>query len=134
MTSECCMKIFNCVPDENATGYYRAVLPGRHLAKQGYDITTSTDLAHLDYDVFILHRVIKQSFKPVIEDILSQGKRLWLELDDNLTNVPDWNPASVWATDKTNLELFRWSCQVAHRLIVSTSPLRRALAEWGVDA
>lgn len=120
-------RVFVHLPDYQATGFYRAVLPARHctdpLAAEGIELVLSGELKSWDkYDAYIFHRLFNPKFLPTVGNIKRRGERVVLETDDDLWNIPDWNPAKLTDDDLGVLSL---ACSVADKLFVSTENLAR---------
>lgn len=133
------MLIYNLIPDYNAGGQYRAVMPSQFLPAllpEDYTFTTSTDLSEADldrYDWFIFHRCLKPSFIPVVSTMKAKGKKIIINIDDDVLSVPDWNPAHVWAREQANISTYLWGLKTADAVIATTEQLRTALITQDID-
>lgn len=112
----------------NAQSHYRQVLPARHCAGDGLELVVSQKLDGLDYDAFMWPRMINPKFAPTIEALKKKGKMIIWELDDDIWNIPAWNPAST-VYDKAHVLLCNWMAEQADVIIVSTDPLAEVVKE-----
>lgn len=113
--------------DNGACSYYRAVLPTRHcaapLAKEGIDLVCSDQLtSEDDFDCFIFHRIVNPVFMPTFELLKKLGKKLVIELDDDLWHIPAWNPASSHVGSE-QIELANKTLRLADEVWTSTPEL-----------
>lgn len=91
-------RIYLQVPDHFANGYLRAVLPAQHckeqLLQEGIEVVASEAInMNEPFDAYLFHRTFTPRFLPEIEKLKLAGKRVWWGTDDDLWNVPNWNPA-----------------------------------------
>jgi glycosyltransferase involved in cell wall biosynthesis len=125
-------RIFMLIPDYTACGYYRAIMPAVHCAEQlkaeGIELVASPNLdIREQYDAYILHRFPTVKFCAHLSELKKRAKIVW-ELDDDLWQLPAWNPASgeVTAVDLENLDA---ALDLSDFIIVSTMPLLKVVGE-----
>jgi glycosyltransferase involved in cell wall biosynthesis len=92
------MKIFMHAPEESGCTYYRNMLPQLHcyreLAKAGIELVVRKDILQVETaEVFILQRVIQDTFLPHFMKLKDAGVKQIFQTDDDLWNLPLWNPA-----------------------------------------
>ena len=119
-------KIFAHIPDLGGQGYHRAIWP-----TQFCNVTASQALPEdwQDYDVFILQRLIPPSWVDMIEWIKSKNKKFCWSVDDDLKNIPKWNPAFNTYNDPLNQEIIDLTIEVADEIIVSTDELKKMMPD-----
>ena len=118
-------RIYLQLPDFQATGHYRSVLPARFckepLASEGIDLDLRMDFNPSEdidrYDAFCFHRFLSPGFLPTLLKIKDAGKIIVWETDDLLTEVPEWSPA------RTTAEQRHYFIEDAANLITSWCPL-----------
>lgn len=92
------MRIFIHGIDNWACGYHRAWLPVMHLyrdmAQQGVELHWSQDLATDEsyYDAYVFSRMPSRDSLDFLKRVKPHAKIVW-NLDDDLWDVPAWNPA-----------------------------------------
>ena len=124
------MKIYDYVSDNTACGLYRAFLPAKHckeqLATEGVELITSNKMdLRPDYDVYIFHRSIPAGFLEDVKALKAQGKKIWLELDDDMWNLPPLNPSNI---DSTVLKLMDYIIdEVVDKVIVTNEILANVI-------
>lgn len=118
------------VPDMGACGYYRSKVPQQYQqATCGEFIyTESSEFANYStiswFDVFTLHRVPPVHVLGIFQNLKASGKTIVYEFDDDIFNIPDWNPNSS-RYDANALQRARVSINLADLIICSTEPLRQ---------
>jgi glycosyltransferase involved in cell wall biosynthesis len=115
------------ISDRGACSYYRAILPHRHckesLASEGIDLVCSEELRTDDnYDAYIFHRMIQPRFLPYLEELKKKGKRIVFEMDDDVWNIPKWNPASR-VFGQMEIDTINYTYDLADEIWVSTPEL-----------
>jgi len=124
-------KIFVHVPDNTACSYYRCVLPVTHCYHELSlkDIKLVADFQPLDgelFDVYFFNRVIKPDFWQYIQQLIQMGKKVVWQTDDDLWNVPTWNPAFYKIT-RLDINILSEVVQRANSLVFSTDYLADAI-------
>jgi glycosyltransferase involved in cell wall biosynthesis len=122
------VKIFLHIPDDHACTVYRAAMPMMHLysdlSNHGIHITGSDKTLPKEmFDIYIFNRLIRPEFYlNVVDPLLKMGKKLVWQADDDLWNIPKWNPASKLLNmdDLNATELYLNICK---SLWVSTNEL-----------
>lgn len=121
-------KLFLHIPNENACSLYRGTLPLKHLYSflSEHDILIVGDeqpLRHEEFDAYIFNRVVKHDFyKQCVELLIKHGKHLIWQSDDDVWNIPPWNPSRKLLGDY-DLVTTNYYIEKAEKLIVSTQPL-----------
>lgn len=125
-------KIFLHIPNDTGCSLYRGILPLVHCYHEltKHDVRLIGDKAPLlgeDFSHYIFNRIVNEEF--YIEHVLKymkDGKTLIWQSDDDLWNVPSWNPSSRLI--KPNLlaqtDIF---IEKASKLIVSTDSLAKLI-------
>lgn len=121
-------RIWYQLPDFQATGAYRAILPCRFLrepllAEEGIELDLRSEFTTDDvkkYDAFVFHRYLSPGFMPTLLKIKEMGKTVVWEVDDDLVNIPEWSPARNTTEERF---YFRLAIMLADHVIVSTEPL-----------
>ena len=113
------VKIFLHIPDNSACTVYRAEMPMLHLysdlSMNGIHITgDNKTLPKEIFDVYIFNRLIRPDFYiNIIDPLLKMGKQLVWQCDDDIWNIPEWNPASklLNVQDLNSTELYLDKCK-----------------------
>jgi glycosyltransferase involved in cell wall biosynthesis len=117
--------------DRGACSYYRARLPWKHCADQlkadGIDLVLSETLdTSEEFDAYLVHRVVHPQFMPYLEHIKSRGKKIVVEIDDDVYHIPAWNPAASVFGQK-ELDTLNRTFDLADQIWVSTAPLAEVI-------
>lgn len=119
-------------PSKSAFSYLRAACPVRfccdELAESAINLSAKTVLTRADldvFDIFIFHGVCREHFLPHVEWI-AQNKRLVWSLDDDLFQMPQWNPNRS-LIEGSGLQVLQHCLSLAQNVIVTTNRLRIAL-------
>jgi glycosyltransferase involved in cell wall biosynthesis len=121
-------KIFLNIPNETACSLYRGTLPIAHcyheLTHHGVRIIGDKGPLHEEeFSHYIFNRVINKDFYVQhIEQYIRDNKKLVWQSDDDLWNIPKWNPSSKLIT-KELLDMTNAFMTNALKLIVSTNEL-----------
>lgn len=121
-------KIFLHVPNETACSLYRGSLPIAHCYHEltEHDVRIVGDKAPLqeeDFSHYIFNRVVSKDFyEQHIEQYIKNNKKLIWQSDDDLWNIPDWNPSSKLITSEL-LEMTHIFMSKVLKFIVSTDEL-----------
>lgn len=88
-------KIYWLIPDEWASGFYRARLPAQ-FAKDNcgfvVDAFTYCNYAHMaTYDVFVYHRTPNAATTQVFQRLATEGRVVVYDCDDDVFNIPNWS-------------------------------------------
>lgn len=121
------MKIFIHIPDGAASSYYRSVLPYLHCFHEcscrGIKLVSGKQPETGEpFDAYFLQRIIKPQFWTYAQELIRNGAKIIWQTDDDLWNIPEWNPAyhKVTALDKNVLSEV---VERAHHLVTSTQYL-----------
>ena len=126
------VKIFLHLPDDLACTVYRAKMPMLHLYNElslhGVHITGDIKtLKHENFDIYIFNRLIRPNFyMEVVAPWLELGKKFVWQGDDDLWEIPKWNPANrlLNRDDLNSTELYMSKCEA---LWASTEHLAQTL-------
>jgi glycosyltransferase involved in cell wall biosynthesis len=124
-------KVYLNIADPGACSYYRARLPARHcteqLAAEGIDLDCSEtlDIRH-QFDAYVFHRLVNPDFVPVAESLKLMKRKIVVELDDDMWNVPKWNPA-YHTFNEAAQRLMNYTLDLADEIWVSTEPLAQVV-------
>jgi len=92
-------KIFLHIPDAHACTVCRAIMPMMHLysdlSNHGIHIIgDNKTLPKEEFDFYIFNRLIRpSSYLEIVDPLLKQGKQFVWQCDDDLWQIPIWNPA-----------------------------------------
>jgi hypothetical protein len=126
------MKILAICPNsQDATAFYRVLMPLLNLQKTGhitFEITDNPSFAKLlEADIVFLQRPCTEAHLGIAERCKLYNKPLVVDYDDNLFVVPESNPAySFYATESVRNSMAK-CIQLADHVIVSTKPLQAYL-------
>lgn len=134
------MKIFAGHDGGSGCAYWRIILPMRHLAEHGYDITIAS--ADLDkgkaitasgmagHDVIIGQRFNKPGGVHVFREARTPASRLVYELDDDVfsINAENFSAYTLWQ-DPGVLDAAIHAMEIADLITCSTEPLAEVLRE-----
>lgn len=87
------------ISDKTACSYYRAQLPYKYckddLLKECIHLHCDENLNFMDeYDAYIFQRSFKPGFLDHIDKLKKAGKVIVTSIDDDMWNLPPWNPAN----------------------------------------
>lgn len=149
------MKIlFVAEAGESACREVRADIPAEGLLQHGHDVwVTPVMFENADGKLYGYdHIAEKQLPRPDVvivrhtngpdgeawdsvdmyEQARQKGQRLFYDMDDDMWNIPDWNPASQWVTEDVQRLIVR-NVNACDALIVSTDAIARSALEHGVN-
>ena len=121
--------------DGGAVGHYRIIWPMGCLAGKGFaDITTFVNVA-LDNEVInksdlvVLQRVMGNQSVAVVHLLKNEGKKVVVEVDDDLFNISKFNPVRSKITDdiKDSLKEIYRSVDL---VTVTTEPLAESIRKY----
>lgn len=125
--------IFIHLADDSASTLHRCTQPLKFcraaLAADGVKMVAKPGLTEEDlysHDCYIFRSVLNSQFWPVI-DQLKRRAVVVLSVDDDLANIPEWNPASDRMAGDSAKAVFKTTLQMADKLLVSTHKLAEAL-------
>jgi len=123
------LKIIAFRGDRAACFFYRLSAPLSYVAEQNKDwditITGVLDTRKLtDYNIAIMQRQYKADvFYPILA-MKKNGTKLIYEIDDDLFNVPDWNPASKVLGKKAVQDNIKYFLSNVHAIFTTTEHLK----------
>lgn len=121
-----------CPTPTDATSFYRCVWPLAKLQSDGeisFDTVTERDWVKMAVaDIVFLQRPYLPKHKTICEEAKLWGKKIWLDYDDWLYDVPATNPAHGVYSNNTVQEVMDYCIEQADVITVSTSPLQKLLA------
>lgn len=126
-------KIFVHLPDDHACTVYRAQMPYLHLyselSSQGIHLTADNKtLPKEEFDIFIFNRLIRPNFfSEVILPWNRLGKSFVWQCDDDLWQIPQWNP-SIQQLNEQDLDSTDKYIELAKALWVSTKQIKDFVA------
>lgn len=74
------------------------------------------------FDAYIFPRVVRPQVQEYLKHLSSEGKRIAIEMDDDLWHIPEWNPAYPHIREP-ELARLNWSVDLADMIFVSTPDL-----------
>lgn len=122
-----------CGVGPDGCGFYRGRQPSAALAAAGVDSTirrhitrtfrgAETLAIRTPGDVIVFQRPMPAEMPSLMRCAVREGRRVVVELDDDVWSIAPHNPAARWF-DAATLARLADCCQVAHAVIVSTEPL-----------
>lgn len=135
------MRVLLLKADDGGCGFYRMEEPARVAKENGIDVevrdfvnatTQGQKVLNVNeptYDVFVFQRPLNHQLVQAMEILQSQGRKVMVELDDDLVNTPMHNDAYHAVNPKAN-PYHNWShlvraCKIADGMIVSTPALQK---------
>lgn len=97
-------RVYWPLQDDSACTYYRSAMPFAYMQTKAdeYYTEASRFFSHnsLSYfDAIWVNRAPSANVMAIVESIRRDGKVLIYEADDNLFDIPAWNPAHKWYTE-----------------------------------
>lgn len=126
-------KIWLAAKDFSACTYYRSRAPAQFCATESLKIEHGVGLdLKKEYNALIIHGVIQPKWMQIFKDIQAKGMKIAINLDDDIFNIPEWNPAiqSYKQIERDNLA---WTLDHCDLVIVSTQPLAKVCREHMTD-
>lgn len=133
-------RIFGWIAGNDGCGFYRLKQPLSQLADAnpaGYATSCDTILPRdfMDYDVIIGQRVCEwNEVRNPVEQFgnlsMDHDQLTVYELDDNLWELPEDNPAHTYFSEVARQENMRACCSMADMVIVSTEPLAEVVRKY----
>lgn len=119
--------MFGWTAGDDGCAYYRMRLPLEELDADGHvtlaDVRMPEDWREQS-DVIVAQRTCNPGPSLTWQQLSREpGRRLVYELDDDLLNVPPWNPASTFFAQDHVRAGISANIEVAHLVTVSTEPL-----------
>lgn len=116
--------------DQGGCGYWRMALPSRYIDRTGLyvDVTGgAVDFDHLlEYDTICVQRVSNWDSVSVLERMKKVGKRIIYDIDDDLFDIPDDNPAAKGFGRSEQMAAVE-CMKLADAVTVTTVPLQERL-------
>jgi glycosyltransferase involved in cell wall biosynthesis len=120
--------------ERNACSLYRCELPVIHcyhdLSLKGIRLSLSEMLSTSEYaDAYIFHRIISPELYGFAHQVKSEGAKVIWHTDDDVFNIPSWNPASQKISEndiRATIDLI----YISDRIIVSTPFLGNTLDQF----
>jgi hypothetical protein len=134
-------RILELIPDISSCAHYRNVMPALNcrdeLLKHDIELDTTDKFTLEDsgkYDCYIFSRTPPEKMYPVVLSLAARGSKIVWDLDDELWNIPDWNPYKK-EYDDIRLAFLGLYLSLSSHLICSTENLRQsALKKFvGID-
>lgn len=129
------VKILAVIPNQtDATSFYRSGGPLLALKKSWEELDTfSVDrhnwFVHQMCDIVFLQRPYKKDHLDIVEMAKLNGKKVWVDFDDDLFNVPFSNPAyRIYGNDQSKFNIAK-IISLADHVTVSTEPLKKLLQD-----
>lgn len=128
-------KILEVIMGKTSCEYYRNILPAaccrEELAKFNIEIISSyiggADQQWLSsFDAYVISRIPPMEFYPIAYYLKSTKKKIILDIDDELWNIPEWNPAKKYY-DGSLLTFLPLYLHLADVITVSTRNLADSL-------
>ncbi len=127
-------KIHCVIPHYNdSTAWYRSTAPIIALKHHGIDFVMKQSVDWVDMlytDIVFLQRPFKNDFKDIVEYARNCNKPIWIDFDDDLNSVPDYNPHRHVFKDGIDKENFQLMISMANVVTVTTDYLRDKYKEF----
>ncbi len=107
--------------DIGATYDYRARKPSLFCGIDQFFESSEVSM-DADVDVFVFRRLLKPYLTQFIEWAVKNGRKVVIDLDDDIWHIPKWNPAHT-TYDQAALDLINYSLDLATHITVSTPTL-----------
>jgi len=126
------MKVLFISEGPNGCGLYRAEIPIRYLPGVGIDARLSHVNA-LDHelewaDVLVVQKQYERHFYQKVLNYKRAGKKIVYEIDDDVFNIPPWNPAHIhFHRIKGNIIQY---LRLADAVTVSTPYLKNQISKY----
>lgn len=130
----------DCPNNLDATSLYRGIGPFSHLAKtidEDYNWIMTNEGHWPLYswvDILFLQRPHSEDHKIKARIAQRMGAKLWIDYDDNLIDVPDWNPVHKHYKDPMVKANIIWFVAAADVVTVSTQQLAEQLNPYRSQA
>lgn len=131
------IRILPVIPNStDATSFYRGGGPLKALKREWDDLEIHmTDkhnwFTHQMVDIIFLQRPYKKEHLDIVEMAKLNGRKVWVDFDDDLFNVPQSNPAyKIYGNDQTKFNIAK-IINLADAVTVSTKSLKQLLQEPG---
>src|SRR6202012_1205267 len=113
----------------DANSFWRCAGPLSYLDQSGLVRVefNTRDRVHwsdmIQYDIIFLHRPCSNEHLQIMQLAKSQGKPVWVDYDDWLFGIPEWNPTAP-LYNATSTQMVMSQCLVSADLVsVSTTEL-----------
>jgi len=122
--------------DRAACWFYRLHAPLIHVAKNNpdFDITVSGAITkeqlEQKFDIVILQRQYKMDVLAPVLELKKKGSKLIYEIDDNLFDIPKWNPAHKILSKKSVQAGIRRFLSEIDAIFVTTEDLQGVYNEF----
>ena len=121
-------------PDSSdACAFYRSVGPLAHLAQFSdlkFKVVTSSEVAWptiMTSSLFLFQRPASDTDFEAFNLVKNSNRKIWLDFDDDLLNVPESNPAFPYYQTPEIRENVQSMLKDADAITVSTKPLQKSL-------
>lgn len=125
------MMIITHIP-ASASSFYRAFGPLSELRPEGWSLHKPTDQFDwsdlVQNDVIFFHRPTDSMQLKIMEQSKSMGRKIWVDHDDNLLDVPPRNPGGEYA--RKNTEFIQECIRLADIVTTSTPDLMNLYKQY----
>ncbi len=126
------MNIIFFLGDLQGCGFYRCGIPAKYLLRSGVNTTLFTQFSDdiLNWaDLCVLQRQYSSAFLEHIIRFKKLSKKFVYDLDDDLFNIPYWNPAKRLISEKDISKALEY-LKVVDILTTSTPFLKKRLTQY----
>lgn len=118
---------------DNACTHYRTLIPAKHLQQKGVKVTLvnsvgEIDLSNVKDKIYIFGRSCLYFELDVFREIKQRGGIVIYEIDDDLLDLPSWNPSSGFFL-KVQV-VIRNFLREANHVIVTTEALKKSFQKF----
>jgi hypothetical protein len=125
-------------PQSAATDFYRSVAPLRYIQQATggaihVNCTAPNDLEWhtlFNSDIVFFSRPNGSLLQDIILEVKDMGKKVWVDYDDLLDGLSDYNPAKVHFNKPDIIESVKFILSVADTVTVSTEYLKQAYQKY----
>ena len=119
--------------NDNACTHYRVIIPAKHLQQKGIKVSlvnsaSEIDLSNVQNKIYIFGRSCLYTELDVFREIKKRGGIVVYEIDDDLLDLPSWNPASAFFL-KVQV-VIRNFLREADLVIVTTEALKNSFRKF----
>lgn len=119
--------------DNEGCGYWRMVIPARHINDKKYVIDVSAiEVMYeylLEYDIIVVQRICDWNSYYILERLKKIGKKIVYDIDDNLFELPEFHPSARHYNNDAR-ESASAIMNLADSIIVTTERLKKAFCRF----
>lgn len=117
--------------DKSGCYHYRSKLPGIMLEKQYYGGFPTKDERTYSSQVVFIQRAADERFLDIIPAMKKNGQKIVYDLDDNLFEIPSYNPA-FRPYNRKSLDTIKKIIKLCDAVVLSTDPLKEYFVRYNL--